>query len=198
MMNAVQFKWKCNERRGLNRVRGSEKSENYYSPPRLLGILKHHVFITIEIDFLDVEIYLAILKSKAVCFSIMLLSMWAKKNQENRISLSILHIQSWKTYVTVTLKPQVCPECHKWRHFITKVFCGCTCHIWLYARSVLQSFINKLLALKLLSSNCIKTNLRFQILEGHTDEIFSSAFNYEGDIILTGIVIVCCNFAWFL
>ena len=25
-----------------------------------------------------------------------------------------------------------------------------------------------------------------QILEGHTDEIFSCAFNYEGDTIITG------------
>ena len=25
-----------------------------------------------------------------------------------------------------------------------------------------------------------------QILEGHTDEIFSAAFNYEGDTIITG------------
>ena len=25
-----------------------------------------------------------------------------------------------------------------------------------------------------------------QILEGHSDEIFSAAFNYEGDIIITG------------
>lgn len=25
-----------------------------------------------------------------------------------------------------------------------------------------------------------------QILEGHTDEIFSCAFNYKGDIIITG------------
>ena len=26
----------------------------------------------------------------------------------------------------------------------------------------------------------------FQILEGHTDEIFSCAFNYEGETIITG------------
>ena len=26
-----------------------------------------------------------------------------------------------------------------------------------------------------------------QILEGHTDEIFSCAFNYEGNTIITGI-----------
>lgn len=25
-----------------------------------------------------------------------------------------------------------------------------------------------------------------QVLEGHTDEIFSCAFNYEGDFIITG------------
>lgn len=25
-----------------------------------------------------------------------------------------------------------------------------------------------------------------QILEGHTDEIFSCAFNYEGDTVITG------------
>ena len=25
-----------------------------------------------------------------------------------------------------------------------------------------------------------------QILEGHTDEIFSAAFNYDGDTIITG------------
>lgn len=25
-----------------------------------------------------------------------------------------------------------------------------------------------------------------QVLEGHTDEIFSAAFNYEGDTIITG------------
>ena len=29
--------------------------------------------------------------------------------------------------------------------------------------------------------------LNMQVLEGHTDEIFSCAFNYEGDTILTGI-----------
>lgn len=28
-----------------------------------------------------------------------------------------------------------------------------------------------------------------QILEGHTDEIFSCAFNYEGDTIITGITV---------
>lgn len=27
-----------------------------------------------------------------------------------------------------------------------------------------------------------------QVLEGHTDEIFSCAFNYEGDTIITGTV----------
>ncbi len=27
-----------------------------------------------------------------------------------------------------------------------------------------------------------------QILEGHTDEIFSCAFNYEGDTIITGAI----------
>jgi WD40 repeat protein len=27
---------------------------------------------------------------------------------------------------------------------------------------------------------------RTQVLEGHTDEIFSAAFNYEGDTIITG------------
>ena len=26
----------------------------------------------------------------------------------------------------------------------------------------------------------------WQVLEGHTDEIFSAAFNYEGDTIITG------------
>ena len=26
----------------------------------------------------------------------------------------------------------------------------------------------------------------YQVLEGHTDEIFSCAFNYEGNIIITG------------
>jgi dynein assembly factor with WDR repeat domains 1 len=25
-----------------------------------------------------------------------------------------------------------------------------------------------------------------QVLEGHTDEIFSAAFNYEGDTVITG------------
>lgn len=28
-----------------------------------------------------------------------------------------------------------------------------------------------------------------QVLEGHTDEIFSCAFNYEGDTIITGIIL---------
>lgn len=28
-----------------------------------------------------------------------------------------------------------------------------------------------------------------QILEGHTDEIFSCAFNYEGDTIITGVCV---------
>lgn len=28
--------------------------------------------------------------------------------------------------------------------------------------------------------------LRPQVLQGHTDEIFSCAFNYEGDYIITG------------
>lgn len=34
-----------------------------------------------------------------------------------------------------------------------------------------------------------------QTLEGHTDEIFSCAFNYDGDIIITGstIVLVLCS-----
>jgi len=32
-----------------------------------------------------------------------------------------------------------------------------------------------------------ETGEELQILEGHSDEIFSSAFNYEGDIIITGI-----------
>jgi len=34
----------------------------------------------------------------------------------------------------------------------------------------------------------------FQVLEGHSDEIFSCSFNYEGDTIITGryiIVFVC-------
>ena len=31
-----------------------------------------------------------------------------------------------------------------------------------------------------------------QILEGHTDEIFSCAFNYEGNTIITG-KIMCCK-----
>lgn len=37
-----------------------------------------------------------------------------------------------------------------------------------------------------------------QILEGHTDEIFSCAFNYEGDILLTGemIEIIPDHFIW--
>ena len=30
-----------------------------------------------------------------------------------------------------------------------------------------------------------------QVLEGHTDEIFSCAFNYEGNIIITGNIHVC-------
>jgi len=29
-----------------------------------------------------------------------------------------------------------------------------------------------------------------QILEGHTDEIFSCAFNYEGNTIITGKIII--------
>jgi len=31
-----------------------------------------------------------------------------------------------------------------------------------------------------------ETGDELQILEGHEDEIFSCAFNYEGDIIITG------------
>ena len=27
----------------------------------------------------------------------------------------------------------------------------------------------------------------FQVLEGHTDEIFSCSFNYEGNIVITGL-----------
>ena len=30
------------------------------------------------------------------------------------------------------------------------------------------------------------SHLPLQILEGHTDEIFSCAFNYEGDTVITG------------
>ena len=32
----------------------------------------------------------------------------------------------------------------------------------------------------------IETGGCMQILEGHTDEIFSCAFNYEGDTVITG------------
>lgn len=32
-----------------------------------------------------------------------------------------------------------------------------------------------------------------QILEGHTDEIFSCAFNYEGDTIITGKPFALCG-----
>ena len=32
--------------------------------------------------------------------------------------------------------------------------------------------------------------LSLQVLEGHTDEVFSCAFNYEGDTILTCLCIV--------
>jgi dynein assembly factor with WDR repeat domains 1 len=30
------------------------------------------------------------------------------------------------------------------------------------------------------------TGAQVQVLEGHTDDIFSCAFNYEGDTIITG------------
>ncbi|CDQ91723.1 unnamed protein product, partial [Oncorhynchus mykiss] len=32
----------------------------------------------------------------------------------------------------------------------------------------------------------VQSGVCLQVLEGHTDEIFSSAFNYEGDTIITG------------
>ena len=32
----------------------------------------------------------------------------------------------------------------------------------------------------------VETGDCLQVLEGHTDEIFSAAFNYEGDTIITG------------
>lgn len=31
-----------------------------------------------------------------------------------------------------------------------------------------------------------KTGQNLQVLEGHTDEIFSCSYNYEGNIIITG------------
>lgn len=33
----------------------------------------------------------------------------------------------------------------------------------------------------------VQTGVCLQVLEGHTDEIFSCVFNYEGDTIITGI-----------
>ncbi|KAL0168738.1 hypothetical protein M9458_036960, partial [Cirrhinus mrigala] len=33
---------------------------------------------------------------------------------------------------------------------------------------------------------CVNTGACLQVLEGHSDEIFSCAFNYEGDTIITG------------
>ena len=32
----------------------------------------------------------------------------------------------------------------------------------------------------------VNTGKCLKVLEGHTDEVFSCAFNYDGDIILTG------------
>ncbi len=34
---------------------------------------------------------------------------------------------------------------------------------------------------------CVVLSRLSQVLEGHTDEIFSCSFNYEGDIIITGV-----------
>ena len=36
------------------------------------------------------------------------------------------------------------------------------------------------------STLCVIVCVTVQLLEGHTDEIFSCAFNYEGDTIITG------------
>lgn len=48
-------------------------------------------------------------------------------------------------------------------------------------QTVQQEFSNYFMYL--LSS---ETGECLQVLEGHTDEIFSCSFNYEGDIIITG------------
>ena len=36
-----------------------------------------------------------------------------------------------------------------------------------------------------------ETGMEKQVLEGHSDEIFSCAFNYEGNTIITGRLILC-------
>ena len=46
--------------------------------------------------------------------------------------------------------------------------------------------VNLDMATLLLLSYC-QTHTHTQCLEGHSDEIFSCAFNYTGDIIITGI-----------
>ena len=41
-----------------------------------------------------------------------------------------------------------------------------------------------------------ETGVCKQILEGHTDEIFSCAFNYEGNTIITGKLIIILFFSF--